>query len=349
MYRSFSTLLFALTLTACASVGPSTVTKDQFNYNEAIATASQEQLLMNMVRLRYSETPTFMKVSSVINQYQLSTRGTANAGLNTGVTGDNTASVGGSVRWADKPTITYLPVTGQEFARDLLTPLQPYQLFEMMQAGWPVELIMRVAMLNVNGQRNDATRPSRRRQADAEFYEMFNLWQQLGQADVLGFSRDSSAEGQILSMYVDESRAADLMPQLDRFRTIMGIDPGVAAIELVYGKGAKPNQIAVLTGSVWDIMARIAWQLNVPPEHVESGRTASTFTSTSAEYRPTIRIEYSRQRPDSAFAAVFAHDHWFYIDQNDRQSKRVFSFLELLLNLAQSDVGGMAPVVTISN
>jgi hypothetical protein len=42
---------------------------DSFNYNEAISRSSSEQILINLVRLRYREVPVFLAVGSVLTQY----------------------------------------------------------------------------------------------------------------------------------------------------------------------------------------------------------------------------------------------------------------------------------------
>jgi hypothetical protein len=41
--------------------------------------------------------------------------------------------------------------------------------------------------------------------------------------------------------------------------------------------------------------------------------------------------------------------YWFYIDQRDASSKQIFSFLQLLLNLAETGTADATPVFTISN
>jgi hypothetical protein len=83
-------------------------------------------------------------------------------------------------------------------------------------------------------------------------------------------------------------------------------------------------------------MLNLAWQIDVPPEHVSEGRTLGSFESSLMGGRPPIRVLTSRDRPEYAFVAVEAHNYWFYIDQRDRDSKRTFSFLQLLLNLAET-------------
>ena len=53
----------------CRPVGPSTVSHDRFDYSLAISESVKNQLLLNMVKIRYSDAPVFVDVSSVISQY----------------------------------------------------------------------------------------------------------------------------------------------------------------------------------------------------------------------------------------------------------------------------------------
>ena len=39
----------------------------------------------------------------------------------------------------------------------------------------------------------------------------------------------------------------------------------------------EPNEIAVMTISMLELMNELAWRADVPPEHVEEGRTGTTF------------------------------------------------------------------------
>ena len=67
-----ASLAFAgLLLTGCNAVGPQTIRGASFDYNEAIAHSWNEQLLLNLVRLRYRDSPYFLRVTSVTTQYSL--------------------------------------------------------------------------------------------------------------------------------------------------------------------------------------------------------------------------------------------------------------------------------------
>jgi hypothetical protein len=51
-------------------------------------------------------------------------------------------------------------------------------------------------------------------------------------------------------------------------------------------------------------------------------------------------------KPDDEFVAVRYRNHWFWIDDRDLKSKRMFSFLMLLFSFTESEKA-YAPVVTI--
>ena len=111
-------ILFLLTgLVGCVSYGPQTISRDRFDYGQAIADSWEEQMVHNMLRVRYGEAPVFLDVSQVINQYSLE----GQAGVDAIVGGGSkVAGAQGSVRWADRPTITYQPLSGARFTRSLL-------------------------------------------------------------------------------------------------------------------------------------------------------------------------------------------------------------------------------------
>jgi hypothetical protein len=125
-------ILLALCLTGCASIGPETVTRDRFDYTEAISDSWKHQMLLNMIKIRYGDTPVFMDVSSVISQYQIS-------GLvNLGATFNNhpwssSQALGATGQYVDRPTITYSPILGDRFARSLMSPIPPASILSLMQ------------------------------------------------------------------------------------------------------------------------------------------------------------------------------------------------------------------------
>ena len=70
--RSASSLIKYL-IQVCAvrewQLTPRNVPRDRFNYNQSIGRSANEQMLLNLVRLRHRDVPVFLAVNSVITQY----------------------------------------------------------------------------------------------------------------------------------------------------------------------------------------------------------------------------------------------------------------------------------------
>jgi hypothetical protein len=105
--------ILPLLLMGCVNLGPTTLKSERSNYNLAVQRTNDEQLMLNLVRLKYRDTPFFMEVSSVASQFSLSTRANASASLREGIKG--LFGLGGSVGMTEKPTVTYSPLQGNKF------------------------------------------------------------------------------------------------------------------------------------------------------------------------------------------------------------------------------------------
>ena len=63
--------------------------------------------------------------------------------------------------------------------------------------------------------------------------------------------------------------------------------------------------------------------------------------------RPLVHIRSGRGEPAQAYAAVPYKGHWYWIDETDVDSKRIFTFLMILFSLAETGQAPAAPVVTV--
>src|SRR4029453_17145349 len=144
-WKIFLLILAFSWLSGCASIGPGTVARDRFDYITAISDSWKTQMLLNLVKIRYGDAPIFLDVASVINQYAVE----GSIGY-TGSWAQNNqlpwpwnslhswATLG---RYTDRPTITYAPLSGERFARNLMTPIPPAAILNMLQAGYPADLV----------------------------------------------------------------------------------------------------------------------------------------------------------------------------------------------------------------
>ena len=77
--------LFALS--GCSGIGPATVVPSRFDYTAALGDSWKQQMLINMVKMRYGDAPVFLDVASVISQYQIAGGGAIGAERSTTLLG----------------------------------------------------------------------------------------------------------------------------------------------------------------------------------------------------------------------------------------------------------------------
>jgi len=66
--RAAAATLASAMLAGCAGVGPRHVVHDRFDYATALSRSWKENMLLNVVKLRYADAPLFLDVSSIVEQ-----------------------------------------------------------------------------------------------------------------------------------------------------------------------------------------------------------------------------------------------------------------------------------------
>lgn len=335
-----SGLLAALLLMGCQSVGPATIQRDQFDYNKAISTSHKEQLLLNMVRLRYGEAPLFLSVASVIAQYSVEGQLVVNTPGHDRPNNVGPPIASGAARYADRPTITYQPLTGAQLASTLLAPVPLQAAFSLVQSGWPVDLTLKSTVRTLNGMGAYSGEGGMRWNDD--FLSGIDA---IADASRSGAGRVRLEESRIYYV-LNANPNVEQQAAIEQLHLALGLDPAADEYELVISAyPGTDRQITLTMASVLDILNVLAAQFEVPEEHVAAGWTFSTPPQQTVRHH-SVRVRCSSEEPESSFVATFDRGHWFWIDENDYPAKRAFSFLTMLMTLAESGAAA-GPIVTI--
>src|SRR5215510_6293652 len=118
--------LNTLALTLCVSLfgcvtGPRALQETRLQYNEIVKSTTEQQLLLNIVRLRYTDTPSSLSIASVAAQFevakslQLMPFFVASGAEPNRSYAAVLPQVG--VVTADRPTFSLVPLDDQEFTR----------------------------------------------------------------------------------------------------------------------------------------------------------------------------------------------------------------------------------------
>ena len=153
----------------------------------------------------------------------------------------------------------------------------------------------------------------------------------------------------VLLFFRKKDISPEAIAQVGRLRELLDLDPEAQEFTIVYGSLPQNNrEIAMLTRSMLEILVEVASHIEVPAAHVAEGRTITTFTD-EVETGGVIssRIQSSREKPADAFVAVQYRGYWFWINDRDFTSKRLFSSLMFLFTLAETGAPTQAPTLTI--
>ena len=140
------TLIAPMALFGCGALVASTDIKGaRHSLNEAVTVTAEEQLLLALVQTRFIHNPGFVDVSAINTQLKWS------AGISGGYQSNpSIASVGPSLGYSESPTITYTPLQGAEFVRQIMTPVSPEIVGLMLETGWSCETVLRLIVQRIN-------------------------------------------------------------------------------------------------------------------------------------------------------------------------------------------------------
>lgn len=335
-------------LSGC-SIGPQTVSRDRVSYGDALANSTREELLKNIVRVRYMESPVFLTISSVVNQYSLESTVSAGASWDWGSAAGTGNTVGASGKFSDRPTITYAPMVGKKFTETILRPIQPESLMSLVESGYRVDALFPLIVHSINGIRNSYYAGRSSQALDPRFREIVDLLSTMQQNGELSIRVEQAPDDSQPSFVViiaphesDEARQRVL-----ELKSLLGMNPNLARYRIVFGAAPRDDsEIAMVTRSILTILGDMSSYVQVPEEDITLGRTRPGAPEDETVRRPLL-VHCTDTDPEHAYVKVRHRDHWFWINDRDLESKRTFFALVLLTTLAESSEAAQAPLLTI--
>jgi hypothetical protein len=345
--------LFMLAAAGCTHLGPDTVAVDRFDYSSAIADSWKQQTLLNIVKLRYLDLPVFVEVGSIVAGYSMQTGISVNGTLSSkNAVQGNFAAIGGQAVYTDRPTITYVPTTGEKFLRGLITPIDPNNIFFMLQTGYSADFILGLTVESLNGVRNRSATAGTVREADPEFLRALELMREVQAAGAFGMRvEQDKIKG---STGVVFFRREDVPPEIARkgaeIRRLLKLDPDMQKFKLTYSPvGGEADELAVNSRSMLQIMQAFASYVDVPEAHLKDHSALPAFGNapTAESRQEPVMIHSGKDRPEDAFAAVRYRGYWFWVNEGDLKTKRALTAVMFFFTLAETGSPEPLPLITI--
>ncbi len=349
--KSYLALIFGaalcVVLAACSSIGPKTLNRDQLDYGRSVGDNWKNQMLTNLVRLRYVDMPVFVDVGQIVSGYSLETQLSAEVGFGNSFTGGDAQGIRGGGKFTDRPTITYIPKTGEDYLRSLLEPVEPRALLSLVLAGYSSDLLFTWAVESINGLKNYSVIGSKARSADPEFIEYVDLMQELQEAAAMNFELQSDPKTGRDIIMTFNNKNMDEATQLKKKRSgeLLGLNPDLDRYRVMYGPYASDDRtLAMQTRSIIQMLVAMSGFIDVPPE--KSSQAAGGYNFPPGVARP-FHVRSGPKRPEESFAQIKYQGYWYWIENYDLESKRVFTLMLFLTTLTNYAGDQNAPVLTI--
>jgi hypothetical protein len=345
-------ILINCLLAGCTVVGPSAIRSGRLAYNEAITETNNQQILKLVIQSRYEETGNLLSVASVTANVSVTSSAGIQAGFGDGSDYDgNLVPFSGGFIYEENPTISYTPVAGATYMKQIMSPIPIAGLAQIMGGLNNARLSALILISSVNGIYNPSFLFAGE-QDDPRFDRIINIICELTRAHRLHWAKHPRDKGKF-SLAIDQAdpEYAALVREL---RDLTGLpveeDPSNRAIIPVTlaWNGAAAGGLGITTRSVLDLMEILAGAVDVPQEDLATGMAAAY--PQPGQIGRQLRIHYAESKPDNAYVSVEFHKGWYYIDERDLTTKRYFRLMNSLWSSTIADAtagSSAAPVLTV--
>lgn len=337
---------------ACAATGPRSLRSGRGSYNAAIQQTNSEQLLLNLVRLRYRDAPLFLEVTSISSSLSVELGATVGGAVsNQG----GSVAPGSSVSYIERPTITYAPLQGSRFGTQFLTPIELSDILLLYHSGWAIDRIFKVFVQRlgplVNAPRASGPTPDVAPVFE-DFFAVTELLRSLWNDGLVDLRQMQAAFGGALVLKIEDTPAA--AERIARLSALLGLPAPRATIVLTDAPGSPESGVLQLVPrSLLAGMYYVSQGVEVPDADYTAGRVPTTRDRAGAVFdwkrltSSLMRIRHAPREPGGAYVSIYYRGLWFYIDDTDLDSKSTFSFLSQVLEMQSGEIKNTGPILTL--
>lgn len=345
--------ILVMGVSSCTHLGPVALPPDRLEFNRSLSNSDEQQNLLNIVRLRYTDSPYFLSVNSVVSQFTFDSNASTSVANSTlpALLGSGNVGFG----YTEAPTITYTPLQGEDFINRLLTPVDLSVLYMLFRSGWTVHHVSRI-MIQRFGDVENASLASRaisgRIPVYKPFLDLVAAFRHLQDDDNVWINKDN-VNGEF-AIKVGIKNYALLNAKDRAIFAKYDVTADSPTLWLISGTPSAKNQVYIETRTVLGILNYLSKGVDVPAYDVVNKQVRMTWYPDGTLFdwhnvtKDMIHIRTSTSKPSNAYCAVAYRGSWFYISQDDFGSKESIHLLEIIMGIYQGNIKANLPVFTVS-
>jgi hypothetical protein len=277
------------------------------------------------------------------------------------------------ISYADKPTISYTPLQGEDFLKSVLSSIPLQAILVMTQSGWSVERIFGICLERMNELYNAPRASGPTPDAEPDFrkfkrmLELFRILQLNGNMEIgPDLALDSKVPDLVILFKLNKVNQ-DVIDEISKLLDNSSeTDAGSQTDMNTYKKthkvrinndfvNARPGELNVRSRSISSVMYYLSQNVDIPEEHIKAGLVTVTktldgtgvFDWSKTPAGAVFKVNFSEEYPENAFIAVPYRNYWFYITDNDLQTKSTFMLLTQLFDLQAGQTQFSGPTLTL--
>lgn len=354
--KSLCILTIASLMNSCYSLGPDELRGTHPLYNAAIVDSQNEQLIQNIVRLHYRDPILFLDVVSVTASLKMDMSGGLDQSafdLNSG--GADILQFSAGAAYSTSPTISYSPLQGENFSKSVLQPIRIEDIFALTGSGWSGRRVLGLCVERINELENAAIAsgptPIRSPKRIEPFNRLLQLFDQVMGEDLIIPKIDPVTKEVTLEI----KSSASHHEEISEIKQLLGLDQNIEVYhvsnDFVKHRG---DTVSIRSRSLMSIFFYLSHHVDTPKEHQNTGLVTVTRNKDGSEFNwnktaagSLFHISQSKSQPDMAFVSIPYRGQWFYIADNDLESKSTFMLLTQLFRLQAGAAKANAPTLTL--
>jgi hypothetical protein len=355
--KSILLLTIASLMSGCYSFGPDGLKGTHPLYNAAIIDSLNEQFIQNIVRLHYRDPAFFLDVVSVTASLKMDlSAGMDQSAFDLSKGGADVLQFSAAGAYSNTPTIAYAPMQGESFVKNVLKPISLEDTFSLMGSGWTNRRVLSLCVERMNDLDNASVAsgptPLLPPKNTASFERLLQLFDEIRGENLIVPVFDSKANEIKLAIKSSASHQAAIA----EIKQLLGLDPHLELYRVTSDfVDHKSDTISIRTRSLMSVFFYLSQNVDAPKEHKEAGLVTVTRSKDGSEFNWSNtaggKLFHIHQKsglpPDMAFVAVPYRGEWFYIADNDLESKSTFMLLSQLFRLQAGAAKANAPTLTI--
>ncbi len=358
-------VLLALCCSCQSSFGPHALKYTHPAYNQVIVNTMDQQMLLNLVRLKYRDSAFFLNINSVTASFGMGADIGVGAELPWDFDQDNVRLGDGrlikpnvGMSYSQSPTISYTPLQGEEFLENVLTPIPIEALLILTQSGWRIDRVFAICIERINDLHNAprASGPTPPEEPQyTKFQRMLELLYQLQVANLIEIGPHLDLDKSRRVVVVIEPDP-DYQSVIDELKSLLGMTQPSNQFKITANfLDYKEGEWDVRTRSISSMLYYLSQNVAIPERHKEDGLVTITKTTDGEEFNwdktpagTMLKVRSKKWgKPDNAFVSVPYRGAWFYIADNDLNSKSTFTLLKQLFSLQAGHIRDAGPTLTL--